>query len=95
MAESSDPVVEVEEWAAQVYGVGSPQYRWHLAFAAHRCPSCDRSLAHSADRPKFRRCGKCRLAWFAQFSEQDGSARRGSLIACFSDADWGPVDHAS
>ena len=78
----ADPVAAVEKQAAKDWGFGSPQYWWHLAFAAHRCPECDGPLVSKADS-SFRRCEKCRLSWFAQFSEQEGSAKPGSLIACF------------
>lgn len=70
-------------WAAEVWGVGSPQYRRHLAFAAHRCPTCGGPLAPSPHGPTSRRCERCRLDWYAQHSEPDGSAKRGSLIARF------------
>jgi len=31
-----DPLADMEKQAAEDWGVGSPQYRWHLAFAASR-----------------------------------------------------------
>ena len=76
-----DPLAELEGQAAKNWGVGSAQYRRHLAFAARRCPDCGGPLVVSADHPTSRRCGKCKLAWFAQFSERDGSAKPTSLIA--------------
>lgn len=63
----------------------------HQSFAAYRCPDCGGPLVVSADRREFRRCEKCKLAWFAQFSERDGSAKPTSLIASWCDADWPPV----
>jgi hypothetical protein len=83
MAEALDPVAEAEKWAAEVWGVGSPQYRWHLAYAAWRCPTCDGRLVPDRHGGRHRWCEKCDLEWFPQFSEADGSAKRGSLIACF------------
>ena len=79
----ADPLANVERQAAKDWGVGSPQYRWHVAFAAWRCPSCDGPLTPSPHSPTSRYCEKCRLSWFAQFSEGDGSAKPGSMIACF------------
>lgn len=80
---------EAERWAADIWGAGSPQYRAHVAFAAHRCPDCGGPLVRVPKSPVFRRCGKCKLDWFAQHAKPDGSAKPGSLIAAFawSDAD--------
>ncbi len=75
-----DPLAAVEKQAAKDWGVGSPQYRRHLAFAAYRCPDCGGPLLVTADHPTCRRCGKCKLAWFAQFSERDWHAKPTSLI---------------
>jgi hypothetical protein len=84
VAETGDPDAEVAAMAARYWGLGSYQYRCHLAFAAHRCPECDGPLAPSPHSPTARRCERCRLSWFAQFSERDGSAKPGSLIAYFT-----------
>lgn len=68
---------EAEHWSAQVFGAGSDQHRWHVAFAAHRCPKCGGPLVSLPDSPVFRRCRKCKLSWFAQHSEPDGSRQMG------------------
>ena len=82
MAEA-DPLADVEMQAAKDWGVGSPQYRWHLAYAAWRCPWCNGPLVPDPHGGTHRWCEKCDLEWFPQFSEADGSAKAGSAIACF------------
>jgi hypothetical protein len=48
---SGTDLAEVERQAAKDWGVGSPQYRRHLAFAAYRCPDCGEPLLVTADHP--------------------------------------------
>ena len=76
------PLAEVEKQAAKDWGVGSPQYRWHLAYAAWRCPWCNGLLVPDPHSGEFRRCENCRLDWYPQFRERDGSPRPGSMIVC-------------
>lgn len=84
MPESShDHASEAEGWPAQVFGPGSVQARWHVAFAARRCPICSTMLVSSPDMPTARRCPRCRLDWFAQHAWPDGRAKTGSVIAYF------------
>ena len=84
MEPGSDPLAAIEKQAAKHWGVGSPQYRRHLAFAAWQCPSCDGPLVSDPrGHADFRVCERCRLRWFAQFSEREGSAKPGSMIAAF------------
>ena len=81
MAEA-DPLAEVENQAAKDWGVGSPQYRWHLAYAAWRCPWCQGPLIPDPNSGGYRRCESCRFDWYPQFRERDGRPRPGSMIVC-------------
>ena len=77
-------LTEVERLAAKHWGVGSPQYRWHLAYAAWRCPWCDDVLVPDPrGHREFRHCQSCKVEWFPQFSNPDGSPKPTSMISCF------------
>jgi len=81
---SGTDLAEVERQSAKHWGVGSPQYRWHLAYAAWRCPWCDDVLVPDPHGHRdFRHCLNCKVKWFPQFSNPDGSPKLTSMIACF------------
>ena len=82
VSDALDPLAAMEKQPPRI-GVGSPQYRWHLAFAASRCPSCNGRLTPAGHSFTARCYESCGLDWFAQHSERDGSAKPGSMIACF------------
>jgi len=90
----ADPLAAVEQ-AAKDWGSDRRSITDISPSPAYGCPDCGGPLLVTADHPTCRRCGRCKLAWFAQFSERDGSAKPTSLIARWSDADWPPVESGS
>lgn len=82
IALEADPLAYVEKQAARDWGVGSPQSRWHLAYAAWRCPWYQGALVPDPRSGGYRRCEVCRFDWYPRFRERDGSPRPDSMIVC-------------
>ncbi len=81
---SGTDLAEVERLAAKHWGVGSPQYRFHLAYAAWKCPWCENPLVPDPHgHREFRLCDNCDVEWFPQFSERDGTPKPSSMISWF------------
>lgn len=73
----------VEQWAAELWSPDSPLHRSAVRMARWECPECGRPLAPGPTPHGRRRCKACRLDWYWQWSELDGSPKPGSYTFAF------------